>query len=108
ISMVKAIHKRGMKVYMDMETQYVTEDHPWYKSAVGNPESPYSDYILFEDEAHTTPATFVFDLRGWTNYDGTYKKIVTVNLKNKEVLDYNIELYKFWLDPNKDGNFDDG
>lgn len=108
ISLVKAIHKRGMKVYMDMETQYVTEDHLWYKSAVGNPKSPYSDYILFEDKAHTKPATFVLGLRGWTSYDGTYKKIATVNLKNKNVLAYNIKLYKYWLDPNGDGKFDDG
>ena len=108
LSLVKEIHQRGMKIYMDMETQYVTEDHPWYKSAVGDTASPYRDYILFEDEAHTKPATFVFDLRGWTGYDGVYKKIVTVNLKNKDVLDYNIKLYSFWVDPNKDGKFDDG
>ena len=108
ISLVKEIHRRGMKLYMDMETQYVTEDHPWYKGAVGNPESPFSDYILFEDSAHNTPATFVMDLRGWTGYDGRYKKIVTVNLKNKEVLDYNIDLFKHWVDPNNDGVFDDG
>lgn len=108
ISLVKGIHQRGMKIYMDMETQYVTEGHPWYKSAVGNLQSPYSDYILFEDSAHEIPATFVLDLRGWTGYNGVYKKIVTVNLKNKDVLDYNIGLFKFWVDPNEDGKFDDG
>jgi len=108
ISLVKEIHRRGMKIYMDMETQYVTEDHPWYKSAINNPKSPYSNYILFEDSAHTRPATFVFGLRGWTGYNGVYKKIVTVNLKNKEVLDYNIRLFKHWVDPNNDGKFDDG
>ena len=108
LSLVKDVHRRGMKVYMDMETQYVTEDHEWYKSAVNNLESPYSDYILFKDSAHKIPETFVFNLTGWTGYNGDYKKITTVNLNNKKVLEYNINLYKFWVDPNKDGKFDDG
>jgi len=33
IALVKEIHRRGMKIYLDMETQYVTEDHPWYKDS---------------------------------------------------------------------------
>ena len=52
ISLVKEIHKRGMKVYMDMETQYVTDKHLWWKEAVGNLQSPYSDYILFDDNVN--------------------------------------------------------
>jgi glycosidase len=108
LSLVKDIHRRGMKVYMDMETQYVTEDHEWYKSALNNLQSPYSDYLLFKDSAHSLPETFVFNLTGWTGYDGIYKKITTVNLNNKKVLNYNIDLFTFWVDPNKDGKFDDG
>ena len=108
LSLVKEIHKRGMKVYMDMETQYVTEKHLWWKDAVGNLNSPYSDYILFEDSAHTKPATIIFDLRQLNNYNGTSIKITTVNLKSKKVLDYNKKLFSYFVDPNKDGNFDDG
>lgn len=108
ISLVKEIHRRGMKVYMDMETQYVTEDHPWYKSALSNLQSPYSDYILFKDAAHTIPETIVFNATGLEGYNGIYRKIATVNLKSKKVLDYNIGLFKYWVDPNGDGKFDDG
>jgi glycosidase len=108
ISLVKEIHKRGMKVYMDMETQYVTEKHLWWKDAVGNLNSPYSDYILFDDAAHKTPATIIYDLRQLNNFNGTSIKITTVNLKSKKVLDYNKKLFSFFVDPNKDGKFDDG
>jgi len=108
ISLVKEIHKRKMKVYMDMETQYVTEKHVWWKDAVGNLNSKYSDYILFEDAAHKTPASIIFDLRQLNNYNGTSIKITTVNLKSKKVLDYNKQLFSFFVDPNKDGKFDDG
>ncbi|MBS1756027.1 MAG: alpha-amylase [Bacteroidetes bacterium] len=108
IHLVKEVHRRGMKIYLDMETQYVTEDHLWWKDAVGNLQSPYSNYILFQDSAHTRPSTMVFNLTELNSYDGSKIKVTTVNLKSKEVLDYNIKLFSFFADPNKDGKFDDG
>lgn len=108
IALVKEAHRRGMKIYLDMETQYVTEKHLWWKSAVGNLKSPYSNYILFQDSAHTKPSTIVYDLTALNSYDGSKIKITTVNLKSREVLDYNIKLFSFFADPNKDGKFDDG
>lgn len=108
LSLVKALHKRGMKLYMDMETQYVTEDHPWYKDSYGNPKSPYSDYILYDDKEQLKPSTIVFDLYDLKGYDGQRRKITTVNLLNKEVIQYNKDLFAYWLDPNQDGSFDDG
>lgn len=108
LSLVRAIHAQGMKVYMDMETQYVTEKHAWWQSAVGNLNSPFSDYLLFDDSAHNTPATMIFGLRVLNGYDGRVIKVTTVNLKSKQVLDYNRRLFGFFLDPNQDGRFDDG
>jgi glycosidase len=108
ISLVKAVHKRGMKIYLDMETQYVTSEHLWWKDAVGNLDSEYSDYILFEDSAHQTPATMVFDLRLLNGFDGKVIYATTVNLKSQKVLDYNMRLFTYFMDPNKDGKFDDG
>lgn len=108
IELVKDIHQRGMKIYIDMETQYVTSKHEWWKDAVGNPNSKYSNYILFDDKEHTTPSSMIFDLREFRAYDGTIIKVTTVNLKSKEVLNYNIGLFSYFIDPNKDGKFDDG
>lgn len=108
LDLVKEVHQRGMKIYLDMETQYVTSEHLWWKDAVGNLNSPYSDFILFEDDAHQTPATMVFDLRILNGYDGKVITATTVNLKSKKVLDYNIQLFSYFMDPNKDGKFDDG
>lgn len=108
ISLVRDLHKRNMKVYMDMETQYVTYEHKWFKDAINNPGSRYADYILFDDAAHTIPSTMVFGLRELQSFDGKVIKVATVNLKNKEVLKYNISLFKYFMDPNEDGKFDDG
>ncbi|QNL48309.1 alpha-glucosidase C-terminal domain-containing protein [Olivibacter sp. SDN3] len=108
IALVKAIHERGMKIYMDMETQYITEDHLWWRDSYSNPASEYSDYIIYNDSAQTKPESIVFNLTELLGYDGTVRKITTVNLKAEAVKDYNIKLFKYWLDPNGDGNFDDG
>ena len=108
LALVKEIHRRGMKIHLDMETQYVSEKHLWWRDAVNNLKSPYSDYILFDDAAHTTPSTMIFGLRELSSYDGSKIKVTTVNLKNKGVLDYNIKLFSYFIDPNKDGKFDDG
>ncbi|MFN7492568.1 MAG: alpha-amylase family glycosyl hydrolase [Cyclobacteriaceae bacterium] len=108
ISLVKELHKRKMKIYMDMETQYVTYQHKWFTESINNPASPYSNYLLFDDAAHTIPSTMVFGLRELNSYDGKVIKVTTVNLKSKDVLNYNIDLFKYFMDPNKDGKFDDG
>jgi len=108
LRLIKELHRRGMKFYMDMETQYVTEDHSWWKEGVDNLHSLYSDYILYDDKAHTTPSTTVFNLKGLLGYDSVYRKITTVNLYSPKVQEYNYRLFKFWMDPNNDGKFNDG
>jgi len=108
IALVKEVHRRGMKIYLDMETQYVTSEHLWWKDAVGNLDSKYSDYLLFEDAAHEKPATMVFDLRLLNGFDGKVIYVTTANLKSPKVLEYNIALFSYFMDPNKDGKFDDG
>jgi len=108
LALIRDLHKRGMKFYMDMETQYVTQGHDWWVDGVGDPQSKYSDYILYDDSAHTQPSTIIFDLKGLKGYDGVYKKITTVNLNSPKVQEYNYHLFKFWMDPNGDGRFDDG
>jgi glycosidase len=107
-NLVKAIHQRGMKIYLDMETQYVTEDHIWFKDSYNNPKSAYSEYILYNDAANTKPEGTIYGITELAGYNGVVKKITTVNLYSKKVKDYNYELFKSFVDPNNDGNFDDG
>ena len=108
IALVKELHRRGMKVYMDMETQYATEDHPWYRDSYKNPSSPYSDYLLYNGPGNTEPETIIFDLKELKGFNDSVRKITTINLNNPKVKEYFFGLYKHWVDPNGDGNFDDG
>lgn len=106
--LLKEMHRRGMKFYLDMETQYITEDHPWWKDSYGNPSSKYSDYLIYNGKGNTEPETIIFDLKVMPGYNGVNRKVTTVNLLNKDVLEYNYNLFKRWMDLNGDGKFDDG
>lgn len=108
LHMVREIHRRGMKFYMDTEVQYATKEHPWFKESFQNPSSQYDDYVFYNDSLNQDPSTIVFGVKGLTSYDGSYLDITTVNLYNPAVRKYMVDLYAYWVDPNGDGTFDDG
>jgi len=108
VSLMKELHRRGMKLYLDMETQYVTEDQEWWKESFGKPGSPYSGYILWDDSANLKPSSIVFGVHELHGYDDHIRQITTANLYNKDVQEYNYNLFKKFVDPNNDGKFDDG
>lgn len=107
-NLLSDMHRRGMKLIMDMEIHYVTERHPWYKDSFKNPDSKYSKYVIYNDPDNTQPETIIFDLKGLESYDGTFIKIATTDLFNPDVQAYHHKVFKYWVDPNQDGNFDDG
>lgn len=89
IALIREVHKRGMKFYLDMETQYVTEGSDWFAN---HPE---------------------YQIKGtaWgklLSYTGESKDLNMANLYNPEVWKYFHLLYRYFLDPDKDGRFDDG
>ncbi|MDP4264316.1 MAG: alpha-amylase family glycosyl hydrolase [Bacteroidota bacterium] len=106
--LMKAVHQKGMKFYLDMETQYITEDHAWWKDSYKNPSSKYSNYIVYNGKDNTDPEPIIFNMKELPGYNGVKRKVATVNLSNKDVLEYNYTLFKHWMDPNNDGKFEDG
>ncbi|MFI5187781.1 MAG: alpha-amylase family glycosyl hydrolase [Chitinophagales bacterium] len=108
IKLVKEVHRRGMKIYMDMEMQYVTEDQLWWKDSFGNPKSKYSSYILYNDSANTKPESIIFGLTELPAYNGIKKRVATANLYSKDLREYTFRIFKYYVDPNDDGKFDDG
>lgn len=112
LKFVKAVHQRGMKFLMDMETQYAQSGNIWFDDSYQNPASPYSDFIYYPDSANHYPEQIfmpsrspLYDFNAWP--DKTYN-IVFLDLNNPRVKKWMVDFYAFWLDPNGDGNFDDG
>jgi glycosidase len=107
-SLVAAVHARGMKIYLDQEFQYVAYDHPWYKSALGNPKSEYSDFLIFHGPENTKPEEGPFGITIAKRYPNDETGITTVNMKSPKVRAWATDYLLRWVDPNRDGDFADG
>jgi glycosidase len=107
-SLLRAIHARGMKLYLDQEFQYVAYDHPWFKSALGNPKSPYSDFLIFHGPNNTKPEEGPFGITIARRFPDAETGITTVNMASPKVRAWATDYLLRWVDPNGDGNFSDG
>ncbi|HEX2628786.1 MAG TPA: alpha-amylase family glycosyl hydrolase, partial [Chitinophagaceae bacterium] len=107
ISLVKEVHRRKMKIYQDVEMQYVAGKHPWAIDSYKNPASAFSRYIYYEDAAQQKPWYF-FGLSEFTIHDNSKQQIIIVNMNDTAVKNYTQRVLEYWIDPNKDGSFDDG
>ncbi len=105
--LIKEIHRRKMKIYQDVEMQYIEGNHPWFAESFGHPESGFSKYPYYLDAENQKPWRF-WDIVDFNLYDGKKRQIIVVNMKSQEVKGYTFKVLKFWTDPNDDGKFDDG
>lgn len=102
------VHQRGMKILIDMETHYITGYHEWYLDSYQNPDSEYSDYIIYNGIGNTNPESIIWNLTSLPTYDGLTVPVITLNLNHPDVLQYQKDLFAYYLDPDGDGNTDDG
>ncbi|GLR15670.1 alpha-amylase family glycosyl hydrolase [Portibacter lacus] len=108
IELIDDIHRRGMKLYLDMEVQYVAEDHLWFKDSYGNPASIYSQHIIYNDDQNTKPESIIFNLTSIHSYDGTEKKVACLNILNPPTQELIYKEFEFWTDPYGDGSLRSG
>jgi alpha-amylase len=106
--LVRAIHARGMKIYLDQEIQYVAQDHLWWTQSLGQPASKYSRFILYNGPGNTQPESGFFGITAAPMYTGEKVGITPVNLLDAGVQRYFQNLFVSMIDPNHDGRFDDG
>lgn len=107
-SLARAIHARGMKLYLDEEFQYVTYDHPWFKSALGNPASPFSSFFFFHGPNNTNPESAVFGIKIAKGFPGIHVGITTINMNAPAFKKWAVDYLMGWVDPDHDGDFSDG
>ena len=112
IDFVRKVHDKGMKFIMDMETQYAQSGHVWFDDSYNNPESEYSDFIYYSDSLNQYPEQIFMPanspLHEFTAWPGDKHNIVLLDLNNDHVRQWMLDFYTYWVDPNGDGNFDDG
>lgn len=109
---VEAVHAKGMKFLMDMETQYAQSGHVWFDDSYQNPSSRYADFIYYTDSLNQYPEQIFMPsqspLHEFTAWPGDKHHIVFLDLNHAKVKQWMLNFYTYWVDPNQDGLFDDG
>jgi glycosidase len=95
--LVESAHSAGLKVLLDFVPSHLSDQNPIFQDAYQNPDSPYSEWFVWTNDAHTRYAGFA-DLREMPRF----------NHYNPEVVDYLSEAALYWLDLDGDGDYSDG
>ena len=48
-ALLAASHARGIRIVMDIVVNHTSTEHAWFKSALGDKNSPYRDYYIWKD-----------------------------------------------------------
>lgn len=90
--LVEAAHARGIRVLLDFVPSHLSNQHPYFRDAFGNPASRYSDWFIWQNEAHTR----------YLSFDGVLA-MPRFNHYNPEVVNYLTQAARFWLNQGIDG-----
>ena len=113
--LLSEIHKRDMRLIMDLVVNHTSDEHEWFRKALEDPESKYRDYYYFrkDDGTKTVPNnwTSFFSGPAWNYYEEVdswalhlfSKKQMDLNWENPEVRAEVIDMVNWWLDKGVDG-----
>ena len=46
--LISEAKKRDIKILLDLVLNHSSDEHPWFKAAIEDPNSPYADYYIFK------------------------------------------------------------
>lgn len=108
------VHKRDMKLIMDLVVNHTSDEHPWFQEAIKNPNSKYKEYYLFQKSMDQNPPnnwTSFFSGPAWNYYKeldewGLHlfsKKQMDLNWDNENVRKDIHQMIRWWLSKGVDG-----
>jgi glycosidase len=103
IAFIEAAHALGIKVFVDFVAYGISHDSPWYISANANPSSPYDSWLAFTNSGNTQYFGSTF-----STWNGATVGQIWWDLRNPNPVNLVTTWAQHWLDPNGDGNFNDG
>ncbi len=114
--LIEEMHKRGMKLIVDLVVNHTSDEHEWFKEAVKSRDNPYHDYYLWRDATDNgvTPPNNWISLFGgpaWNYYESVNqwamhlfsKKQMDLNWENEKVRQSVYDMMNWWLDKGVDG-----
>lgn len=110
--LLEGIHKRGMRLIMDLVINHTSDEHEWFQKALKDENSEYRDYYYFR-KGKEIPNNWVSFFSGpaWNYYEESNswclhlfsKKQMDLNWDNPKVRDELVDMINWWLDKGVDG-----
>ncbi len=109
------IHRRGMRLIVDLVINHTSDQHPWFKEARRSKHSPVRDYYVWSETPDKyKQARIIFidtEESNWAYDEGSgeyfwhrfYSSQPDLNFDNPMVRDEILNIMKFWLDLGVDG-----
>ena len=47
--MLSEMHKRGIKLVMDLVVNHTSDEHPWFVESRKSKDNPYRDYYIWKE-----------------------------------------------------------
>ena len=114
--MLNEMHKRGIRLIMDLVVNHTSDQHEWFKSAISDKNSPYRDYYYIKKgkkNGKKPPNNWSGFFGGSTwerigDTDEYYLHLFTkeqpdLNWENPKVRDEVVDILRYWLDMGVDG-----
>ena len=114
MQLLDQVHRRGMRLIMDLVVNHTSDEHIWYRQAL-QPGSPYREYYFFrEDDGSRRPPnnwTSFFSGPAWKYEEETdswalhlfSQKQMDLNWDNPKVREEIIAMVNRWLERGVDG-----
>jgi trehalose synthase len=108
VELVRTANDRGIKVIVDLVVNHTSDEHPWFKAAVEDPDSRFRSYYVWRDEPAEEPKGISFPDKETSNWQKDersgqyylhrfYRFQPDLNVTNPAVRDEIARIVGFWL-----------
>jgi oligo-1,6-glucosidase/alpha-glucosidase len=109
LRLIDEVHKRGMKILLDLVMNHTSIEHPWFKASSSSRDNPKADWYIWRDKPNNWQS--VTNWSGWYYAEerrqyfwATFLPFQPdLNYRNPEVKEAMFDVVRFWLDRGVDG-----
>lgn len=98
--------KRNIGIVLDVAFNHASRYESHFVDAYGNPNSKYDRWFYFGNLKNTVYHDWYYKSRPESR-NVTDSRMPAWNTNNPDVIDFHMQVLKFWTDPNQDGKRDD-
>ena len=115
LQLIEEVHKRGMRIVLDMVMNHTSEEHPWFKESRSSRDNPKADWYIWRDPkpdgsppnnwlaTFGGPAWTLDEATGQYYHHGFLPQQPDLNWRNPEVKEAMLDAIRFWLRRGVDG-----